>query len=331
MYDYEIITEIENLHYDSDVHVLEAWYNYFQKNMLVITEANSYKTNYKSFISKIIEGIRKSFIAIKTVISNIINKIKSLFSQNKTKNVNEIAQGVIGNTNDIITESFYVEGVQKGVDYITAHGRTPEQFSNEIYLQIMNNDTIRCLYVENKQLDGPDINSSKDLKNVNKSRSMFDGMVSSVVYTIMNKEILRNLYSKMNDFITIFKKTKPGENTNELDKHVNELKKALKEFKNMKDTGESFLRSSKERATTPFEIKVTDLLEVQSLFSKITVESGDFISLDDNSYSEWYDKYIRVLNETCVLFTNFQMELNTFSNALDFDTKFIARIYSQIL
>lgn len=313
---YDLIKEIDGVRYDSDMCVLEAYDDYLTKNMLMITEAGTFNANDKLLISKIIDGFKKALNAVRNFISVIINKIKTLFKKNSDKNINNIAQGILGDGDTTVTESFYVEGVQKGTDYLTAHDRTPEQFSDDIYLQILNNDVIRIHYRQGRQLNRPDIESSKDLKNVNKFKSSRDDMIPDVIHMITHLDLLQDLYSKMSKFINVLNKTK--ESTPELDACHDELKKSFKQLDRAKNKVSLGLNPR-------VDLKISDLLETQSLISKLTAESE---KLNYNDYdTTWYSKYINILGNIGHKFIKFQMCLNAFSNKLDFDINFIAPQY----
>lgn len=313
---YDLFEEINDMQYDSDMCILEAYDDYLTKNMLMITEAKAFNANDKSLISKIIDGFKKALAAVKKFISNIINKIKSLFKKNSDKNINDIARDILGDSDTAVTESFYVEGVQKGTDYITAHGRTPEQFSDDIYLQILNNDVVRIHYRQGRQLNRPDIESSKDLKNVNKFKSDRDDLIGDVIHMITHLDLLQDLYSKMSKFINVLNKTK--ESTPELDACHDELKKSFNQLDRAKHKISLGLNPR-------VDLKVSDMLETQSLISKLTAESE---KLHYNDYdAEWYSKYIKILGNIGHTFIKFQMCLNAFSNKLDFDINFIAPQY----
>lgn len=313
---YDLVEEINSIRYDYDMYVLEAYDDYLTKNMLMITEAKAFNANNKSLISKIIDGFKKALNAVKKFISNIINKIKSLFKKNSDKNINNIAQDILSDSDTTVTESFYVEGVQKGTDYITAHGLTPEQFSDDIYLQILNNGVIRIHYRQGRQLNRPNIESSKDLKNANKFKSNRDDLIGDVIHMITHLDLLQDLYSKMSKFINVLNKTK--ESTPELDACHSELEKSFEQLDRAKNKVNLGLNPK-------VDLKVSDMLETQSLISKLTAESE---KLNYNDYDPtWYSKYINILGNISHKFTKFQMCLNAFSNKLDFDINFIAPQY----
>ena len=127
--EYEILQSISNI---NDVTcecvnmISESYVSYINKDIFLYTESSAPN---KSFGKKIIDGLKKILSFIVNGIKMLIEKIKSIFSKHKNGTVNDIAASVVGNT---VNEYFVQEGKQQGVDYITAHGKKPEDFGKEL-------------------------------------------------------------------------------------------------------------------------------------------------------------------------------------------------------
>lgn len=316
MYDL-LLKSIDEVQYQSEMCVLDSIDQYVSKMTFMVTEAANINSTDKSLIKKLIDGVKKAFSIIGKLISKIINKIKSFFVKNKDKNINDIARRAIGDESPI-AESFYFEGVQKGTDYLTAHGRDPESFSNDIYLQILSNDVIRINYNCGVQINRPNTNSSKDLKNINNFNSWHDDTVPSVIHMIDRLDLLRDLSEKLSRFIAELCNTKPDSDMTKLDKYHAELKKSFFEFGNAK-------RKRNLHADPMVDLKISDFMEMQSIVSKMTAMSEKLSY--ENYEQDFYKKYIDILGKISHEFIKFQMDLNGFSNKLDFDINFIAPQY----
>lgn len=319
MYD-ALLKSIDEAQYQSEMLVLESVDNYVDKMTMMITEATNIHSTDKSLVKKVIEGIKKAFRTIGSFISKIINKIKALFAKNEDKDINDIARRVIGDDSSPITESFYFEGVQKGVDYLTAHGRDPESFSDEIYLQIIGNDIIRIHYRQYRQLNRPDIEKSKDLKNINVFKYKRDeythNITSDIVRMLSNLDLLKDLYEKMRKFINELNNAKNNSDHEKLDECHNEFRESFKRLEAAK---------SKIKIDSKIDLRISEFMEMQSIISKMTIESEKL--LYENYDEEFYKKYLGVFGNISHTFIKFQMLLNSFSNKLDFDINFIAPQY----
>ena len=142
----EVLESIDNIDYIQDScmsTIVESIAVLLDKNNKIYQESTN---NNPSFINKIIDGFKKVLHTILSVINKAIDKIKSLFHKN-TKDVNSIALSVIGNS--VHTESYVMEAKQ-GIDYLTSHGKSPDDIGNDIYVQTIGTDTIRINFLTDK-------------------------------------------------------------------------------------------------------------------------------------------------------------------------------------
>ncbi len=194
---------------------------------------------------------------ILSVINKAIDKIKSLFHKN-TKDVNSIASSVIGNS--VHTESYVMEAKQ-GIDYLTSHGKSPDDIGNDIYVQTIGTDTIRINFLTNK-IDSTD-KKNKDTTTANKiSKKRYAGF--DMFYRITRQKYLTDSFEKS------FKKLIDDiNNRRDHNQSLTDCKKSFREFDRAKrlDDRETFGRPTDDKY---FDLSIKDMIRFQSFVSEVT-------------------------------------------------------------
>lgn len=315
--EYEILQSILNI---DDVTnecvcmVSESYASLINKDTFIYTESSSPS---KSFGQKIIDGLKKILSFIVNGIKTLIEKIKSIFSKHKNGTVNDIAASVVGNT--VTSEYFVQEGKQQGVDYITAHGKKPEDFGKELFVSLLKNGKI---HVEFGTSDDPvdkcpffNKSDTRDTENLNINMNGYNAGVSTeIVKTIMKIDLLRDMMNKLFSFIDAYKSTNVDHNT--IDKMFNDAKKAYDEFKDSFNDIDIW-------SINNFDFSVSEMVEIQQLYSKLSAEVDKLLSSSERS-EEQYIKFFARLSRDLV---RTQMSLNTFTNKFTFDANYISPQY----
>lgn len=307
----ELLESIDNIDYIQDScisDIVEATVVLLDKNNKIYQESTN---NNPSFINKIINGLKKVLHMILSVINKAIDKIKSLFHKN-TKDVNSIASSVIGNS--VHTESYVMEAKQ-GIDYLTSHGKSPDDIGNDIYVQTIGTDTIRINFLTDK-IDSTG-KKNKDTTTANKiSKNRYAGF--DMFYRITRQKYLTDSFEKS------FKKLIDDvNNRRDHNQSLTDCKKSFREFDRAKrlDDRETFGRPTDDKY---FDLSIKDMIRFQSFVSEVT-STADTLSKD--IYSTLDKDVSDFLVNVSHIFINMQMTLNAFSNAIDTDSGYVAPMY----
>ncbi len=304
------IDEINDLNTDATSCVMESIILSIDKYCSIYQESSD--ANKKGTGVKIIEGIKKIFKMISSIIKKVIDKLKSLFRKHDPKkDVNNIAQEVIGDT--AVQEAYIMESKQ-GVDYLTSHGKTPTTLVDDIYVQFIGNDTIRINF-NTAEIDAPrkTRDSIKANNSVKNSYSEFD-----MFYRIVrNKDLSENFGRSFDNLVNDLINNKPYE------ADMTACKRAYRAFdtNKRKDDRDTFGRPTDNKF---FELNLKDLSEFQSFITRIT-ETSEKISKD--VYSTLDQNVISFLSDISRSFIRLQMNLNIFSNAIDANKGYVALKY----
>lgn len=307
----EVLESIDNIDYIQDScmsTIVESIAVLLDKNNKIYQESTN---NNPSFINKIIDGLKKVLHMILSVINKAIDKIKSLFRKN-TKDVNSIAASVIGDS--VHSESYIMES-KRGVDYLTSHDKRPDDIGNDIYVQTIGSDIIRINFLTD-EID-TSVKNTKDVTTANKlSQHRYAGF--DMFYRITRQKHLTDSFEKS------FKKLIDDINNNrDYNESLTDCKKSFSEFDRGKrlDDRESFGRPTDDKY---FDLSVKDITRFQSFVSEVT-STADAMSKD--IYSKLDRDVTNFLANVSHTFINMQMNLNTFTNAIDTDKGYVAPMY----
>lgn len=307
----EVLESIDNIDHIQDScmsTIVESIVVLLDKNNKIYQESTN---NNPSFINKIIDGLKKVLHMILSVINKAIDKIKSLFRKN-TKDVNSIAASVIGDS--VHSESYIMES-KRGVDYLTSHDKRPDDIGNDIYVQTIGSDIIRINFLTD-EID-TSVKNTKDVTTANKlSQHRYAGF--DMFYRITRQKHLTDSFEKS------FKKLIDDINNNrDYNESLTDCKKSFSEFDRGKrlDDRKSFGRPTDDKY---FDLSVKDMTRFQSFVSEVT-STADAISKD--IYSKLDSNVTNFLANVSHTFINMQMNLNTFTNAIDTDKGYVAPMY----
>lgn len=304
------IDEINDLNTDATSCVMESMILSIDKYNSIYQESSD--ANKKGIGVKIIEGIKKIFKMISSIIKKVIDKLKSLFRKHDPKkDVNNIAQEVIG---DAAVQEAYIMESKQGVDYLTSHGKTPTTLVDDIYVQFIGNDTIRINF-DTGEIDAPrktrdSIKANNSVKNPYPEFDIFYRIVR-------NKDLSENFGRSFDNLVNDLINNKPYE------ADMAACKRAYRAFDTNKRKADrdTFGRPTDNKF---FELNLNDLSEFQSFITRIT-ETSEKISKD--IYSTLDQDVISFLSDISRSFIRLQMNLNIFSNAIDANKGYVAQKY----
>lgn len=269
-------------------------------------------------VSTLISGIKKVLNFIIESLKKLIAKIKSLFS-NKANCASGIADEVFGN--NVVTEAFVMEGKQQGVDYLTSHNKTPDDFAEDIYVSLAKNGKIIIEADHGLKLGSTVKNENRDTKTVNNNVkvSYTHGDIRKAISTIESLDLLRQIRDCVKK-LTMPEFT-PGD--------INKCPPLIREFDDAVSTRHSPESWKKLRRGEHIELNVKDIIETQSIMSELNDISEAMNHRKDQTKEEDLLAYsisgiFRSLSST---FISIQMCFNDFTNRLMLDANYVAPKY----